>query len=135
MRGGDTEFERLRDYLPDDEFRRIDWRSTARRRKFTVREFQLEKNQNIVFLIDCGRMMTAMWDNLTALDYALNATLMLSHVAIRRGDQVGLIAFDEKVTRLIKPATGISASNRIIQATIVLPSEIHLSGARGMLHA
>jgi uncharacterized protein (DUF58 family) len=120
MRGGDTEFERLRDYLPDDEFRRVDWRSTARRRKLTVREFQLEKNQNIVFLVDCGRMMTATWDDLTALDYALNAVLMLSHVAIRRGDQVGLIAFDEKVTRLIKPSAGISASNRIVQGTFDL---------------
>lgn len=117
MRGGDTEFERLRDFLPDDEFRRIDWRATARRRKLTVREFQLEKNQNIVFMVDCGRMMTAMWDDLTALDYALNAVLMLSHVAIRRGDQVGLIAFDEKVTRLMAPKAGISASNQIIQST------------------
>ena len=117
MRGGDTEFERLRDFLPDDEFRRIDWRATARRNKMTVREFQLEKNQNLVFLLDCGRMMTAQWDDLTALDYALNAILMLSHVAIRRGDQVGLVAFDEKVTRMIKPRGGNSASNRIIQAT------------------
>jgi uncharacterized protein (DUF58 family) len=120
MRGGDTEFERLRDFLPDDEFRRIDWRATARRRKLTVREFQLEKNQNIVFMIDCGRMMTAMWDGLTALDYSLNAVLMLSHVAIRRGDQVGLIAFDEKVTRLMAPRTGISASNQVIQSTFDL---------------
>ena len=62
-------------------------------------------------------MMTATWDDLTGLDYALNATLMLSHVAIRRGDQVGLIAFDEKVTRLIKPRGGTSASNRVIQST------------------
>jgi uncharacterized protein (DUF58 family) len=117
MRGGDTEFERLRDFLPDDEFRRIDWRATARRRKLTVREFQLEKNQNLVFMLDCGRMMTAQWDGLTALDYALNSTLMLSHVAIRRGDQVGLIAFDERVTRIIKPRGGAAASNQIIQAT------------------
>lgn len=120
MRGGDTEFERLRDYLPDDEFRRIDWRATARRRKLTVREFQLEKNQNIVFMLDCGRMMTSVWDDLTALDYALNAVLMLAHVAIRRGDQVGLIAFDEKVTRLMAPRAGVSASNQIIQATFDL---------------
>ncbi|MEQ8277674.1 MAG: DUF58 domain-containing protein [Deltaproteobacteria bacterium] len=117
MRGGDTEFERLRDFLPDDEFRRIDWRATARRNKFTVREFQIERNQNVVFMLDCGRLMTAVWDDLTALDYALNATLMLSHVAIRRGDQVGLIAFDEKVSRIIKPRAGASASNQIIQAT------------------
>lgn len=117
MRGGDTEFERLRDFLPDDEFRRIDWRATARRNKMTVREFQVEQNQNLVFMLDCGRMMTAVWDGLTALDYALNATLMLSHVAIRRGDQVGLLAFDEKVTRIIKPRAGNSASNQIIQST------------------
>ena len=117
MRGGDTEFERLRDFLPDDEWRRIDWRATARRSKLTVREFQIEKNQNLVFMLDCGRMMTAVWDDLTALDYALNATLMLAHVAIRRGDQVGLIAFDESVTRLMKPRGGTSASNQIIQTT------------------
>ncbi|MFO0723550.1 MAG: DUF58 domain-containing protein [Myxococcota bacterium] len=120
LRGGDTEFERLRDYLPDDDFRRIDWKATARRRKLTTREYQLEKNQNVVFLLDCGRLMTARWDGFTALDYALNSTLMLSHVAIRRGDLVGLIAFDEKVTRLVKPAGGISASNRIIQSTFDL---------------
>ena len=68
MRGGDTEFERLRDYLPDDEFKRIDWKASARRRKLTVREYQLERNQNIIFMLDCGRTMTAVWDGLTALD-------------------------------------------------------------------
>lgn len=117
LRGGDTEFERLRDYNPDDEFRRIDWKATARRRRLTVREFQLEKNQNVVFLLDCGRFMTAVWDDHTALDYSLNATLMLSHVATRRGDQVGLLAFDEQIQRFIKPRAGLSASNQIIQAT------------------
>ena len=117
LRGGDTEFERLRDYLPDDDYRRVDWKATARRRKLTVREYELERNQNVVFVLDCGRTMTAVWDGLSALDYALNATLMLSHVAIRRGDQVGLIAFDDQVRRIVKPRTGISASNRIIQST------------------
>lgn len=117
LRGGDTEFERLRDFLPDDEFRRIDWRASTRRRKLTVREFQLEQNQNVVFMLDCGRLMTAVWDDLTALDYALNAILMLSHVAIRRGDHVGLIAFDERVTRIIRPRGGTSASNQIISST------------------
>lgn len=120
MRGGDTEFERLRDYLPDDDFRRVDWKATARRRKLTTREYQLEKNQNVLFLVDCGRLMTAVWDDLTALDYALNATLMLSHVAVRRGDLVGLIAFDEKVQRLVPPKGGVKASNQIIQATFDL---------------
>jgi len=116
QRGGDTEFERLRDYLPDDEYRRIDWKATARRRKFTVREFQLERNQNVMFLLDCGRSMTSVWNDLSALDHALNSILMMSHVAVRRGDQVGLVAFDDKVRRLVKPRSGISASNRIIQS-------------------
>lgn len=116
QRGGDTEFERLRDYLPDDDYRRVDWKATARRQKLTVREFQLERNQNVMFMLDCGRSMTSVWHGMTALDHALNSILMMSHVAIRRGDQVGLIAFDEEVRRLVKPRSGISASNRIIQS-------------------
>jgi uncharacterized protein (DUF58 family) len=135
LRGGDTEFERLRDYLPDDDFRRIDWKATARRRKLTTREYQLEKNQNVVFMLDCGRLMTAVWDGLTALDYALNATLMLSHVAIRRGDLVGLIAFDEKVRRLVKPAGGISASSHIIQSTFDLFPQMVESDYEGAFRA
>ena len=135
LRGGDTEFERLRDFLPDDEVRRIDWRASARRRKLTVREFQLEKNQNVVFMLDCGRLMTAVWDELTALDYALNAVLMLSHVAIRRGDHVGLIAFDERVTRIIRPRGGTSASNRIISSTYNLFPQMVESDYEGAFRA
>lgn len=117
LRGGDTEFERLRDFSPDDEWRRIDWRATARRSKLTVREYQLEQNQNLVFMLDCGRFMTAVWGGLTALDHALNATLMLSHVALRAGDRVGLLAFEEQTVRLLKPTGGHAASNRLIRAT------------------
>ncbi|MEO1229017.1 MAG: DUF58 domain-containing protein [Myxococcota bacterium] len=117
LRGGDTEFERLRDHQRDDEFRRIDWRATARRRRLTVREYQLEQDQNLVVMLDCGRTMTGEWSGLTALDHALNASLMLTHVAVRRGDKVGLVAFGEEVLRFIEPRGGASASNHIIQAT------------------
>lgn len=116
-RGGDTEFERLRDHQRDDEFRKIDWRATARRRRLTVREYQLEQNQNLVVMLDCGRTMAGEWGGFTALDHALNATLMLTHVAVRRGDRVGLVAFGERVERLVEPRAGRSAANRIIQAT------------------
>jgi uncharacterized protein (DUF58 family) len=117
FRGGDTEFERLRDHQKDDEFRRIDWRATARRRRLTVREYQLEQNQNLIVMLDCGRSMMGAWHGRTALDHALNATLMLTHVAIRRGDNVGLLAFGERVERFLEPRGGRSASNHIIQAT------------------
>jgi uncharacterized protein (DUF58 family) len=117
LRGGESEFERLRDYLKDDEFRNIDWKATARRQKLISREYQIERNQNIVFLLDCGRLMTAETAGLTHLDHALNATLMMSHVAARTGDHVGLIAFDDRVRSYLPPSGGAHASQKIIQAS------------------
>jgi uncharacterized protein (DUF58 family) len=58
-RGGESEFERLREYRRGDEYRSIDWKATARRQKLISREYQLESNQNILFLLDAGRLMTA----------------------------------------------------------------------------
>src|ERR1043165_7025499 len=56
--GTDNEFERLRDYTPDDNYKFLDWRASARRRKLTVKDFQTSHSQRIIFLVDCGRMMT-----------------------------------------------------------------------------
>ena len=66
--GQDSDFERLRDYSRDDNFRHIDWRSTARRSKLTVRQFQSDQSQRVIFLLDCGRMMTNTRDGYTLLD-------------------------------------------------------------------
>jgi uncharacterized protein (DUF58 family) len=117
MRGGESEFERLRDYQKDDEFRTIDWKATARRHKLIAREFQLEKNQSIMGLLDCGRLMTAEMEGLSHLDHALNANLMMSHVAARSGDHVGILAFDECVRRYVPPSGGPRAAQKIIQAS------------------
>ena len=68
--GQDNYFERLRDYLPDDNYRHIDWRSTARRQKLTVRQFQTDQSQRVIFLLDCGRMMTNDHQGISLLDYA-----------------------------------------------------------------
>ena len=84
--GQDNEFERLRDYTQDDNFKHIDWRTTARRNKLTVRDFQANQSQRIIFLIDCGRMMTNRSGEISMLDHALNAALMLSYVALKQGD-------------------------------------------------
>jgi uncharacterized protein (DUF58 family) len=117
MRGGESEFERLREYQKDDEFRNIDWKATARRQKLITREHQLERNQNVLFALDCGRLMTAESDGLSQLDHALNATLMLSHVALRLGDHVGQVAFDAEVRSFLQPTAGRRASQRIVQAS------------------
>lgn len=105
--GTDNEFERLRDYVEGDEPRFMDWRSTARRGKLTVRAHQVNQSQRIIFMIDCGRMMAGdTGDGLSPLDHAFNAMLLLSHVAMLRGDQVGLLAFSDRIRAFVPPTGG-----------------------------
>jgi uncharacterized protein (DUF58 family) len=117
LRGGENEFERLRDYGRDDDFRHIDWKATARHGGLIVREYQQERNQTVVCALDCGRLMTAESGGLAHLDHALNAVLMTAHVAARAGDQIGLIAFDAKVRAFLPPGGGRRAVHRVVQAT------------------
>ena len=114
--GQDSDFERLRDYSRDDNYRHIDWRSTARRRKLTVRQFQSDQSQRVIFLLDCGRMMTNERDGYSLLDHALNATLMMAYVALSQGDSVGMLCFSDTIHAYIPPAGGKSQMNRLIQA-------------------
>jgi uncharacterized protein (DUF58 family) len=124
LRGGESEFERLREYRREDEFRSIDWKATARRQKLIAREYQLESNQNILFLLDAGRLMTAESDSVSLFDHALNAALMLAHVAARGGDHVGLMAFSDAVKSYAAPAGGAGAARRVVQASYHLHPEL-----------
>lgn len=114
--GQDSDFERLRDYSRDDNYRHIDWRSTARRRKLTVRQFQSDQSQRVIFLLDCGRMMTNERGGYSLLDHALNSTLMMAYVALSQGDSVGMLCFSDTIHSYIPPRGGSSQMNRLIQA-------------------
>ncbi len=114
--GQDSDFERLRDYSRDDNYRHIDWRSTARRRKLTVRQFQSDQSQRLIFLLDCGRMMTNERAGYSLLDHSLNAALMLAYVALHQGDSVGMLCFSDKIHAYIPPRGGKNQMNRLIQA-------------------
>jgi uncharacterized protein (DUF58 family) len=115
--GTDNEFERLRDYIEGDEPRHMDWRATARRRKLTVRAHQVNQSQRLIFLIDCARMMAGdTGDGLSPLDHALNAMLMLAHVALIRGDQVGLLAFSDRIRAYVPPAGGPRRIQRLVHS-------------------
>ncbi|MCO8122719.1 DUF58 domain-containing protein [Stieleria sp. TO1_6] len=114
--GQDSDFERLRDYSRDDNFRHIDWRSTARRNKLTVRQFQSDQSQRVVFLLDCGRMMTNTRDGYSLLDHALNSALMMAYVALHQGDSVGMLCFSDSVHAYIPPRGGRSQMNRLLHA-------------------
>ncbi len=114
--GMDHDFERLRDYTPDDNYRHIDWRATARRRRLTVKDYQSSQSQRIIFLVDCGRMMTNEAAGLSLLDHALNAMLMLGYVALRQGDSVGLLAFSDEIHGYVPPRGGMAQMNRLLHA-------------------
>lgn len=122
--GGESEFEQLREYSRDDEFRAIDWKATARRGKLITRQYQLESNQNLMFVLDAGRLMTAETAGISLFDHALNATLMLAHVASRGGDRVGLLSYAAQVQAFTPPAAGRRAVQTLIQASYALHPEL-----------
>lgn len=115
--GLDNDFERLRDYTPDDNYKHLDWRATARRSKLTVKDFQTSQSQRIIFLLDCGRMMTNEAAGISLLDHSLNAMLMLSYVALHQGDAVGLICFSDQVHTFVPPRGGMNQMNRLLHAS------------------
>jgi uncharacterized protein (DUF58 family) len=115
--GTDNEFERLRDYTRDDNYKHLDWRATARRNRLTVKDFQTSHSQRLIFLLDCGRMMTNEAAGLTLLDHSLNAMLMLSYVALRQGDAVGLICFSDRIQSYVPPRGSMSQMNRLLHAS------------------
>jgi uncharacterized protein (DUF58 family) len=115
--GQDHDFERLRDYEIDDNYKHIDWRATARRQKLTVKDFQVSQSQRIVFLLDCGRMMTNEAAGLSLLDHAINAMLMLSYVALRQGDSVGMIGFSDEIHSYVPLRGGMNQMNRLLHAS------------------
>jgi uncharacterized protein (DUF58 family) len=133
--GASTEFERVREYLPDDEFRRINWKATARRAQPMVNQFEAERSQNLVVLLDAGRAMSALAERspdrevedaepgLSKLDYALNAALLLAYVASMRGDRVALLAYADDVRTFVPPQRGRRALLATVQALYNLRAE------------
>ena len=92
-RGEGQDFHQLREYREGDALRQIDWKATARIQKLISREYQDERDQEIIFMLDCGHRMLAKDDELSHFDHTLNALLLLSYVALRQGDAVGLGTF------------------------------------------
>jgi len=103
VRGTSWEFESLRDFVNGDDLRLMDWKATARRSRLTVRNQQAERSQAVILLVDSGRLMTAEEEGISKLDQAVNAALLLAHVALARGDRVGLCTFSSDVHAWLAP--------------------------------
>jgi uncharacterized protein (DUF58 family) len=140
-RGGGTDFDSLREYGVDDEFRRIDWPATARAGKPIVRTYRAEQNQTVLALLDTGRTMagrvalpgTEPGDAGEAprLDHAMDAVMMLTAVATRLGDRTGLVAFDDEVRALVPPSNARDALSRVTEAMYDLHPALVESDYRG----
>src|SRR5438105_12069129 len=104
--GEGTEFERIRDAVPDDPMRSINWKATARTGRLMAAELIPERSQPVVVCLDHGRLMGVGAGPLTKLDCAINAALLLVHVALRAGDRAGLLSFSDHVTVALPPRAG-----------------------------
>jgi uncharacterized protein (DUF58 family) len=120
-----TDFESLRDYVPGDDVRFVDWKAFAHRGRPMVRQYQVERGQELILLLDCGRRMAATTSagrtrGWTKLDYALDAALQLAAVALQEGDRVGVLAFDSEVRAWVPPRRGARIFPRLMEAVFDL---------------
>ena len=121
--GAGREFASLRDYTPDDEYRTIDWKATARRGKVIARTYEQERSQDILLLIDEGRLMRQEIGQTQKLDHVVSSALMLAHVVAEADDRVGLLTFADDVKAWLPPTRGRSAYNGILEALYAARAE------------
>lgn len=123
-RGGGTEFDAMREYGPDDEFRRIDWSSTARAGKPIVRTYRAERNQTVLLLLDNGRVMAGRVADVPRVEHAMDAVMMLTSVSTRLGDRCGLIAFDREARAVVAPSHSRAQLGRVTEAMYELEPQL-----------
>jgi uncharacterized protein (DUF58 family) len=114
LRGAGTSFESLREHLPGEDIRRVDWKATARRGRLIARSYEVERSQSVVLVVDAGRLMTAEVEGgFARLEYALNAALVLAHVAVSRDDRVGALVYADRLQGFVPATRGRGALDRV----------------------
>ena len=114
--GEGTEFERIREHVPDDPMRQVNWKATARTGRLMTSELIPERDQPVIICLDHGRLMGVGAGTLTKLDHAVNAALLLANAALRHGDRLGMLSFDDRITTLLKPRAGRSQLRAFLNA-------------------
>lgn len=118
------EFESLRDYVEGDDLRRIHWKATARLDRPIAQEFQTERNQIVMIMLDAGRLMTAVSQGRSKLDHALEATVQLAQTALSGGDLVGVLAFAHEVLSYVPPKRSRDQLLRILDGVVSLRAQM-----------
>lgn len=116
MLGKGTSFESLREYVVGDEYRKINWKATARENKPIVNQYEPEKNQHVYLFVDTGRPMSYTVRGLRKLDLAVNTALVLSDIVNQNGDQSALLLFNKEVSNMIAPGKGIRHRNKMMES-------------------
>jgi uncharacterized protein (DUF58 family) len=113
--GHTMEFEQIKDYVTGDDIRNINWKATAKRNQLMVNQFQDERSQPIYSVIDKGRAMKMPFEGLSLLDYAINATLVISNVALKKQDKAGMFTFSRKIDNKVIAERRPSQMNKILE--------------------
>lgn len=131
-RGEGTEFDSLREYIPGDDTRSIDWRATARQSTVAVRTWRPERDRHILLVLDTGRTSAGRVGDAPRLDAAMNAALLLATLASRAGDRVDLLAYDRRVRALVQGRTANDLLPSLVSAMATLEPELLETDARGL---
>ncbi len=114
--GHQMEFDQIREYTKGDDYRTINWKATARRSSLMVNQYQDEKSQQVISIVDLGRTMKMPFEGMTLLDYAINSSLVLSKIAMLKQDKAGLITFNNKVRTIVPPQRNSKQMQVIMEA-------------------
>ncbi|MFF8640431.1 DUF58 domain-containing protein [Streptomyces sp. NPDC015345] len=131
-RGQGTEFDSLRDYVPGDDTRSIDWRATARRSTVAIRTWRPERDRHILLVLDTGRTSAGRVGDTPRLDASMDAALLLAALASRAGDRVDLLAYDRRVRALVQGRSAGDVLPSLVNALATLEPELIETDARGL---
>ncbi|WP_236245002.1 DUF58 domain-containing protein [Streptomyces sp. CC210A] len=134
-RGQGTEFDSLREYVPGDDTRSIDWRATARQTTVAVRTWRPERDRRILLVLDTGRTSAGRVGDATRLDAAMDAALLLTALASRAGDRVDLLAYDRRVRARVQGRSAGDVLPAVVNALATLEPELVETDARGLSSA
>lgn len=114
--GHTMEFEQIKEYVPGDDIRTVNWKATSKRNQLMVNQFQDERSQNVYMAIDKGRVMKMPFNGLSLLDYAINSTLVLANIILKKGDKAGMFTFSKKVENRVAAEKRSSQMQKVLES-------------------
>lgn len=132
--GNNKEFEQIKDYIIGDDFRKLNWKATARMNKLMVNEYQDERSQDVYQLIDMGRSMQMPFDGLTLLDHSINTSLALANIILKKNDKTGLLTYSTKVHSFIKSDNRRLQIHRIMETLYAQETSFLESNLEALYH-